>query len=148
MSVFWNNLKVPYSIPCILKKDIEIPIAKDVYVAIVHEWNDDFLSKDWNAYILNNRSSPIDMVLIVSRGYDGDTKTSTMRHGIGLVGAKSFEKIELIQEEVLRLDNEFLVTYYADDKLFEKRYFFGKDTVHQDSLVHIPLIDKEGVFGQ
>ncbi len=131
-----------------MKKDIEIPISKDVYVAIINEWNDDFLSKDWNAYILNNRSSLIEMVLIVSRGYDGDTKTSTMRHGIGVVGAKSFEKIELIQEEVLQLDNEFLVTYYADDKLFEKKYFFGKNTVHQDSLVHIPLIGKEGILGQ
>ncbi len=131
-----------------MKKDIEIPISKDVYVAIINEWNDDFLSKDWNAYILNNRSSLIEMVLIVSRGYDGDKKTSTMRHGIGVVGAKSFEKIELIQEEVLQLDNEFLVTYYADDKLFEKKYFFGKNTVRQDSLVHIPLIGKEGVLGQ
>lgn len=131
-----------------MKKDIEIPIAKDVYIAIVNEWNADFLSKDWNAYILNDRPAPIDMVLIVSRGYDGDTKTSTMRHGIGLVGAKSFEKIELIQEEVLQLDNEFLVTYFADDRLFEKRYFFGKNTVRQDSLVHIPLLDKEGVLAQ
>jgi len=46
-----------------MKKDIEIPIAKDVYVAIVHEWNKEFLSKDWNAYIINNRKTPIEMAL-------------------------------------------------------------------------------------
>ena len=49
-----------------MKKDIEIPVAKDVHVAIVHEWNEEFLSKDWNAYLINNRATPIDMVLIVT----------------------------------------------------------------------------------
>lgn len=131
-----------------MKKDIEIPIAKDVYVAIVHEWNKEFLSKDWNAYIINNRTSRIDMVLIVSKGSDGDKKTSVMRHAIGVVDPKSFEKIELVQEEVLALNNEFFVTYYADNKLYEKRFEFKKNMVKEDSLVQIPIIEKEGIFAK
>lgn len=131
-----------------MKKDIEIPIAKDVHVAAVHEWNEEFLSKDWNAYIINNRSSPIDMVLIVSKGYDGERKTSLMRHAIGEVKAKSFEKIEMIQEDVLTLNNEFFVTYYADNKIYEKRFVFEKNTVNEDILSEIPLIEKEGVFAK
>ncbi|MEB8328410.1 hypothetical protein OO009_03515 [Flavobacteriaceae bacterium KMM 6897] len=129
-----------------MKKDIEIPIAKEVLVAIVHEWNDDFLSKDWNAYIINNRSTPIDMVLIVTKGYDKNKKTSTMRHGIGLVGAKSYEKIEMVQEDVLALDNEFFVTFFADDKLYERRYIFKKNTVNEQNLINIPIIGKDGVL--
>jgi len=129
-----------------VKKDIEIPIAKDVYVAAVHEWNEEFLAKDWNAYVINNRSTPIDMVLIVSKGYDGDRKTSLMRHAMGKLEAKSFEKIEMIQEDVLALNNEFFVTYYADNKIYEKRFVFEKNTVNTDNLLEIPLIEKEGVF--
>jgi hypothetical protein len=129
-----------------VKKDIEIPIAKDVYVAIVLEWNDEFLARDWNAYVLNDRNSQIDMVLIVSKGFDGDKKTTTMRHAIGVVGSKSFEKIELLQEDVLALDNEFFVTYYADGKLYEKRFVFKKNTVTENNLTPIPLIEKEGVL--
>ncbi len=129
-----------------MKKDIEIPIAKDVYVAIVHEWGKDFLSKDWNAYIINNRVSQIDMVLIVSKGFDGDRKTATMRHGIGVVEGKSSEKIELVQEAVLALNNEFFVTYYADDKLYEKRFFFEKHSVSEKNLRPIPILDKQGVL--
>ncbi|QCX02056.1 hypothetical protein FGM00_18770 [Aggregatimonas sangjinii] len=129
-----------------MKKDIEIPVAKDVYVAIIHEWNEEFLSKDWNAYIINNRSSQIDMVLVVTKGFDGDRKTSTMRHGIGVVEAKAFAKIELLQEEVLSLNNEFFVTYYADDKLYEKRFLVAKNTVSESVLQHIPIIEKEGVW--
>lgn len=129
-----------------MKDDIEIPIAKDVYVAIVHEWNKEFLSKDWNAYIINDRTSQIDMVLVVSKGYDGDRKTSTMRHGIGVVNAKSFEKIELLQEDVLALNNEFFVTFFADDKLYEKRYLFEKNTINENNLTTIPIIEQEGVL--
>ncbi len=129
-----------------MKKDIEIPIAKDVYVAIVHEWNDDFLSKDWNSYIINNRATQIDMVLIVSKGYDENRKTSVMRHAIGAVDTKSFEKIELVQEDVLTLNNEFFVTYYADDKIYEKRFLFEKNTVNENNLSEIPLIEKAGVL--
>lgn len=131
-----------------MKKDIEIPIAKDVYVAAIHEWNEEFSSKDWNAYIINNRISQIDMVLIVSKGYDGERKTSLMRHAIGAVDAKSFQKIELIQEDVLALNNEFFVTYYADNKIYEKRFFFEKNTVNETSLSEIPLIEKEGIFAK
>lgn len=43
-----------------MKKDIEIPISRDVHVAIIHEWNAEFLSKDWNAYIINGRNTPIE----------------------------------------------------------------------------------------
>lgn len=131
-----------------MKKDIEIPIAKDVYVAIAHEWNAEFLAKEWNAYLINDRDSKIDMVLIVSKGYDGDRKTSTMRHGIGVVDKKSFEKIEMLQEAVFALTNEFFVTYYADDKLFERRFLFEKNSIGTAHLTHIPILDREGILAK
>lgn len=131
-----------------MKEDIEIPIAKDVYVALVHEWNKEFLNKDWNAYILNNRSTPIEMVLIVSKGFDGETKTSTLRYAFGKILAKEFEKIETVQEEVLRLTNEFFVTYYADNKLYEKRFLFEKNSVTEQNAVHIPLIEMDGILAK
>lgn len=131
-----------------MRKDIIIPEVKDVFVAVVHEWNDEFLSKEWNAYIINNRADAIDMVLIVTKGYDGDIKTSTMRHGIGKVEAKSFEKIELMQEDVLALNNEFYVTFFADDKLYEKKYLFEKNSVSENNLTAIPILEKDGVFAK
>lgn len=131
-----------------MKKDIEIPIAKDVHVAIVHEWNEEFLSKEWNTYVLNNRTTQIDMVLIVSKGYDDERKTSTMRHAIGVVEAKSYAKIEMLQEELFALNNEFFVTYYADNKIYEKRFLFEKNSVNENVLSNIPLIEKEGIFAK
>ncbi|MDT0538543.1 MULTISPECIES: hypothetical protein [Croceitalea] len=131
-----------------MKKDIEIPIVKDVYVAVAHEWNKEFLSKDWNAYIINNRNTSIEMALVVSKGYEGDVKTSTMRYAFGEVKAKGFEKIEMITEDILSLNNEFYLTYYADNKLYEKRFVFEKNTVSENNLVRIPLLEMEGVFAK
>lgn len=131
-----------------MKKDIEIPIAKDVYIALVHEWNKEFLSKDWNAYIINNRSTIIEMVLVVSKGFDGETKTSTLRYAFGNIPAKGFEKIEMVQEEVLRLTNEFFVTYYADNKLYEKRFLFEKNSVNQHNMAPIPILEMEGILAK
>jgi len=131
-----------------VKKDIEIPVAKDVHVAAVLEWNEEFLSKDWNAYVINNRTTSIDMVLIVSKGFDGERKTSLMRHAIGGVEAKSFAKIELMQEAILALNNEFFVTYYADNKIYEKRFLFEKNSINENSISEIHLIEKEGVLAK
>ena len=131
-----------------MKKDIEIPVVKDVYLAIIHEWNEEFLSKDWNVYIINDKEVQLDMVMAVSKGFDGDRKTSTMRHGIGVVASKSFEKIEVVQEEVLALNNEFFVTFYAEDKLYEKRFLFEKGTVAENKLTSVAIIEKEGVLAK
>lgn len=129
-----------------MKKDIEIPVVKDVYIALVHEWNDEFLSKEWNAYILNDGNSPIALVFVVSKGYHGDTKTATMRHSMEALGAKSYEKLEFVQKEVLDLTNEFYLTYYLKDKLYEKRFIFKKGSVTEQNLTQIPLLERDGVL--
>ncbi|WP_282178653.1 hypothetical protein [Maribacter stanieri] len=129
-----------------MKKDIEIPVVKDVHVAIIREWNEEFLDKDWNAYIINDRNTPIELTMVVSKGYDGERKTSIMRHAIGDLESNSFKKIEVVQEDLLALDNEFFVTFYADNKLYEKKFVFSKNTVTENNLITIPLIEKDGIF--
>ncbi|WP_375325779.1 hypothetical protein [Flagellimonas sp. GZD32] len=131
-----------------MKKDIEIPVAKDVHIAVIREWNEEFLSKDWNAYLINNRTDAIEMAIVVSKGFDGDTKTSTMRHGIGTIEPKSYRKVELLQEDVLALNNEFFVTFFAENKLFEKRFLFPKHSISEESLITVPIIEKEGILSK
>jgi hypothetical protein len=98
--------------------------------------------------VLNDRTLDIEMVMVVSKGFKGEKKTSTMRHAIGVIKAKSFEKIEVVQEDVLAFNNEFFVTYYADNKLYEKRFMFDSGTVIVSNLEPIPIIEKEGVLAK
>ena len=129
-----------------MKKDINIPQVKDVYVAVVNEYNDIYKTNDWNAYIINDKNVDLDMILIVSKGYNQDKETSLMRHKLEILPKKSYAKIELMQEDILALNNEFKVTFFEDNKMFDKTYLFRKNTINENALQPIPLMEAKGVL--
>ncbi len=131
-----------------MRKDIKIPEVKDVYLAITHEYNTTFKTNDWNAFIINNKDEPLEMILIVSHGFDGDVKTSTMRHKLEKLPAKSGAKIELMQDEVLKLNNEFKLTFFANNQLYEKTFLLKKNTIKESALRHIKILDKQGIIAK
>lgn len=110
-----------------MKKDISIPEVADVYVAAVQEYNEDFRTDDWNVYLINDSNQELEMVLIVSKGFDKKTETSVMRHKMQLLPAKSFAKIEFLQEDVLKLNNEFRVSYFQNSQMFDKNSCLRKE---------------------
>ena len=129
-----------------MKDDIIIPQVNDVYVAVVNEYNDIYKTNDWNAYIINNKDVDLEMVLIISKGYTQDKVTSTMRHKLEKLPKKSYAKIELMQEDVLALNNEFKVTFFQDSKMLDKTYLFRKNTINEKALQPIPLMKAKGVL--
>ncbi|WP_103068934.1 hypothetical protein [Aquimarina sediminis] len=129
-----------------MKEDIEIPVVEGVYIAIIKEWDEEFLAKNWNSYIINDRDTAIEMVLVVTKGYDKDRKTSLLRHGIGTVEAKSSAKIEMIQEALLGMNNEFAVTFFVDNKLYDKKYLFRKHTINEKAFQDLPVMNQRGVL--
>ncbi|MDT0676436.1 hypothetical protein [Autumnicola musiva] len=131
-----------------MKKDIEIPEVEDVHIAAVREFNEEFRAEEWNVYLINNQIKPIEMVLIVARGGDKKKQTSVMRHKLEKLPARSFAKIEFIQDEVLQLDNEYLVTFFAENKMYEKSFSFKKNSVSEKALDGLPVIPKKGVLAE
>ncbi|WP_347923448.1 hypothetical protein [Pontimicrobium sp. SW4] len=129
-----------------MKKDIQIPEVSNVYVAVVNEYNDVYKTHDWNAYIINDKDVALEMVLIVTRGYSETKTTSTMRHKLEKLPAKSYAKIELMQEDILALNNEFKVTFFENNKMFDKTYVFRKNTINKKVLQPVPLMEVRGVL--
>tara|TARA_B110000037_G_scaffold10176_1_gene11138 strand:- start:10830 stop:11225 length:396 start_codon:yes stop_codon:yes gene_type:complete len=129
-----------------LKKDIHIPEVKDVYIAVVHEYNETYKVYDWNAYIINDKSVALDMVIIVTKGYSEAKKTATFRKKIDVLPAKSFAKIEMLLENVLSINNRFNVSFFEDNTLFEKSFEFRENTINEKALQNIPLINIKGVL--
>ncbi len=129
-----------------MKKDIDIPRVEGIYVAAVREKNEEFQSMDWNAYLINDKETPIDTVLIVTRGYDDEDVTSTMRHSIKELPPQSFAKVEFLQDEVLKLNNEFSVSYFSEGKMFHKKFVFRKNSINEKALQELPVIPKKGVL--
>lgn len=129
-----------------MKKDIEIPEVKDLHLAVVKEYNEVFQCEDWNAYLINDKDESLEMVIIVSHGYDEKDKTSLMRKKIDMLPAKSFAKIELIQPELFKLNNEFNISFFEGNRMMEKTFIVPQNSISEDALEPIPLIEKMGVL--
>ena len=129
-----------------MKKDIEIPEVKDVYVAVVQEEHIEYKTQDWNAYIINNSDVDLDTVLVVSQGYNDKKMTPPMRHTLAKLPARSYAKIEYLQEKVLELNNSFKVTYFEGNQMFDKTYLFRKNTINAKALQTVPLMHLKGLL--
>jgi hypothetical protein len=143
MAYFCNRHKFSFKK---MKKDIIVPKVEGVYVAIVHEHNSIYKTDDWNAYIINNKEVALEMVLIVTSGYSEDKITATFRKKIDKLPAKSYAKIELLQEDLFALNNTFKVSFFEGNQMLDKTYLFRKNTVNLKALQAVPLMDVKGVL--
>ncbi len=130
-----------------MKKDIDIPVAQNVYIVAVREWDEKFTSRQWNVYLVNDREDTIEAVLVMSRGANIEQRTSVLRHGLGDMTSKTASKIEFITEDVLGFTNEYLVTFFAEGKLFERTFTFEAFSISEKNTKPISILDSEGVFG-
>lgn len=133
-----------------MKKDIEIPKSIHVFVAAVQQWNEDFQENSWYAYLINNNYQPLELAIVVSKAYGtihGEMrKTGTFRHAFKEIPARSHLKIELLENNVLQLNNSFAVTYFLDNKLYEKSFVFKTNTINDKALSDIPTMKERGVL--
>jgi len=132
-----------------MKRDLPENIVENVAIAIVME-SATPEAKTWNVYLLNLKDELIETVLVSSKGYgekDGkQVKTSVLRHSIGDVSPKSFVLIELIDEQVFGLTNEFWLSYYINGRIYDKKFIFVPESIVDSNLSRIPLLNKPGVM--
>lgn len=130
-------------------KDIPVPEVNDIAVAVIPE-EDENEELAWSVYLLNLKDTPIEGVLVSSKGYgelNGEQiKTSTLRHFLDTLQPKSYAKIEPIMENVFPLNNEYWVSFYLNNLIYDKKFIFLPETIRQDFFVKIPLINKKGVM--
>ncbi|WP_395060925.1 hypothetical protein [Flavobacterium sp.] len=133
-----------------MKSDIIIPKVENVFMAAVQEWSDDFMEKVWYVYLVNDSDFDLDSVMVVSKAFgtiDGEMKkTSLLRHAFINVPAVSVVKIEMIESNVLRLNNEFMVTYFIKNTLYDKTFIFRAQTITPDYVEEVPILFVDGVI--
>ena len=135
-----------------MKKDIIIPKVENVFLAAVQEWSDDFMEKVWYVYLVNDSDYYLDSVMVVSKAFgtlDGEMKkTSLLRHAFMQVPSVSVVKIEMIETNVLRLNNEFMVTYFIGSTLYDKKFIFRAQTITSDYVEEVPILFVDGVIAR
>ena len=117
-------------------------------MAVVFEYNDIYKTDDWNVYVINQKDIHVEMVVIVSKGFSKKKQTSIMRKKIDVLSANSFAKVEWMQPELFKLTNQFQVTFFVKDRLYDKTFTFKENTVKEGRLRIIPELKKRGVIAK
>ena len=132
-----------------MKADITIPKVENVFLAALQEWNDEFMDTVWYVYLINDSDHDLESVMVVSKAFgtlDGEMKkTSILRHAYVTIPAISAVKIELVEKSVLALNNEFMVTYFIGNTLYDKKFIFRKNTINEKATEEVPILWKRGV---
>ena len=129
-----------------MRKDIEIPVVKNVEIAIVLEKNEQDNGDEWGVYIINRKDVPIEMVVIVSQGFSEAKTTSLFRRKIDILPANSFSKFEIMQPELFTLDNRFQVSFFENNQLHDKTFIFQEGTIQEGFLRDIDILEKKGIL--
>lgn len=132
-----------------MKKDIEFRTVEGVSVAIATT-TDESGADVWNVYLLNHNSFPIENVLVTSKGYGilnkDEVKTSVLRHMFERIEAKAFVQIEPIDPALFHINNEYWVSYYVGRQIYDKKYIFVPDSITQENLIEIGMLQMQGVL--
>ena len=102
----------------------------------------------WNIYIINKKETDLEIVVIVSQGFNETKTTSLLRKKIDKLPANSFAKVEFIQPELFKLHNRFHVTFFEGNTLHEKTFIFEKNTIKEGALRMIPALKKRGILAE
>ncbi len=133
-----------------MKADITIPKVENVFLAAIQEWNDEFMEKVWYVYLVNDSDYDLDSVMVVSKAFgtiDGEMKkTSLLRHAFVKVPTVSAVKVEMVEKSVLALNNEFMVTYFIGNTLYDKKFTFRKNTINERATEEVPHLWVNGVI--
>lgn len=121
--------------------------AKDIAVAIILE-NEEL--NTWSIHLINFNNLQIENVLINSSGSGvnplGESiKTSQLRHFFEYIPANSTQQIEIITPEVFHLDNQYMVSYFSENKLYDKKFIFKANTISIENLSFIEDLNAKGI---
>jgi len=127
-----------------MKRDIDFPKVEGVQVAVVRK------EDDWYVYLINKNTFIIENVLVTSRGYgiveQERRETSVLRHRLGNVVSEASILIEPIDPQVFILNNEYWVSYYIGNQIFDKKFIFIQGSIIEENFTPIPELQLKGVL--
>ena len=133
-----------------MREELKGPKVENVSVAIVEiplENNE----KEYIVYLLNFRDDIMEGIIVTSSGYGENPstgeqiKTSTLRKGIELMLPNEAARIEPIMPELFTLTNEFWVSFWVNDVMYDKRFIFVPGSINDEAFKLIDILGYKGV---
>jgi len=133
-----------------MKDELKGPKVENVSVAIVEVLVEN--EKVYYAYLLNLREDIMEGIIVSTTGYGENAqtgqkiKTSTLRHCIELLLPNEAAKIEPIMPEVFGLSNEYWVSFWVNDVMYDKRFVFPAESISTKNMQMIEMLGHKGVI--
>lgn len=134
-----------------MREELQSPKVENVAVAIVKELND-HQETIYYAYLLNLRDDIMEGIIITSKGYGENAvtgekiKTSTLRHTLEVLLPNEAAKIEPIMDDVFGIANEYWVSFWVEDTMYDKKFVFPAESINDKNIKTIPVLGAEGVI--
>ncbi|MDX5437760.1 MAG: hypothetical protein LPK03_11225 [Pontibacter sp.] len=133
-----------------MKKDIDFGTVEGIAVAVAKTTDSTPDQPGWSVYLINYNDFPVENVLVTSKGYGivngEEVQTSVLRHMFERVEGKSSIQIEPIDPGLFHLNNEYWVSYYIDRQIYDKRFVFVPDSIVEENLIEISMLQTQGVL--
>ena len=136
-----------------MREELRGPIVEKVGVAVVQQINTDN-ELEYNVYLLNLRDDIMEGIIINSTGYGENVntgekiKTSTLRHCIEVLLPNEAARIEPIMDDVFGISNEYWVSFWIDDVLYDKKFVFPPEMICEKNLKEIKTLGAKGILIQ
>jgi hypothetical protein len=136
-----------------MREELLGPKVENVAVAVVEQIDEDN-NTNYYTYLVNLRDDIMEGIIITSCGYGENVntgekvQTSTLRHCIELLLPNEAAKIEPIMEEVFGLTNEYWVSFWVNDVMYDKKFLFLPETIQDKNMKKIPQLGVNGVIIQ
>lgn len=134
-----------------MREELKGPVVENVRMAVIPETNEEGGIQHY-VYLLNQREDIMEGIIITSRGYGENVstgekvKTSTLRHSLEVLLPDEAAKIEPIMEDLFGLTNEYWVSFWAEDVMYDKKFIFLPDSIHEQNFTEIPKLGRKGVI--
>lgn len=134
-----------------MKEELLGPKVENVAVAVVQQRSEDN-ELIYYVYLLNLREDIMEGIIITSKGYGMNqetgekVETSTLRHCIEVMLPNEAAKIEPIMEDLFGLSNEYWVSFWVNDVMYDKKFVFVAESISKENMREIPILGAKGVM--
>lgn len=134
-----------------MREELKGPLVEKVGVAVIQMENE-LKEKLYEVYLLNLKEEIIEGIIITCKGYGENAvtgekvKTATTRHSLEILLPNEAAKIEPIMEEVFGIANEYWVSFWINDTMYDKKFVFVPESISEKNMKKIPLLGEKGVM--
>ncbi len=134
-----------------MREELQGPKVEGVAFAVVQQFNEEN-EKVYNVYLVNLRDDIMEGIIVTSQGYGNNVitgeaiRTSKLRHKLEILLPNEAAKIEPIIEDVFGLANEYWLSFWVNNDLYDKKFVFVAESISEENMKLLPVIGEQGVM--